>query len=235
MFISAISMLLLLVFSSTTWADKICIREIEGQKVYTNLCDREKTIVIKKQSKGTEQKTKMQFINISNYTREQLERIVEEKSKLYGVDPKLIKEVIKEESNWNIYATSPKGAMGIMQLMPSTALLMGVDNPYDPEQNIDGGIRYMKYLLERFNGNLNLALAAYNAGPNLVESIGRIPNILETQRYVERISMRYNGTASSFAESAMLKKKSAPIRAVILSDGTVLYTNREDIISWTGK
>lgn len=235
MFISAISMLLLLVFSSTTWADKICIKEIDGQKVYTNLCDREKTIVIKKQSKATEQKTKMQFINISNYTREQLERIVEEKSKLYGVDPKLIKEVIKEESNWNIYATSPKGAMGIMQLMPSTALLMGVDNPYDPEQNIDGGIRYMKYLLERFNGNLNLALAAYNAGPNLVESIGRIPNILETQRYVERISMRYNGTAPSFAESAMLKKKSAPIRAVILSDGTVLYTNREDIISWTGK
>lgn len=235
MFAIAIISLFLLV--NISWADKICIKEIEGEKVYTNLCEKgSKVLVLKKLSPKSENKSEKQLVtNLSNYTREKLEKIVEEKSKLYGVDAKLIKEVIKEESNWNVYATSPKGAMGIMQLMPSTALLMGVSNPYNPEENIDGGIRYMKYLLERFNGNLNLALAAYNAGPNLVESLGRIPNITETQQYVARISMRYKGIAPAGLESFSSKKKSAPIKAVVLSDGTVLYTNREDMYIWSKK
>ncbi len=232
----AITLLSLFLFVNLAWADKLCLKEIEGEKVYTNLCERgSKSLILKKSSKG-DIKSKPQIPqNVSTYSREQLEKIVEEKAKIYGVDAKLIKEIIKEESNWNVYANSPKGAMGIMQLMPATALLMGVSNPYNPEENIDGGIRYMKYLLERFNGNLNLALAAYNAGPNLVESLGRIPNIAETQQYVARISMRYNGTAPTYLETTSFKKKSAPIKAVILSDGTLLYTNREDIYLWTKK
>lgn len=233
----AITLLSLFLFVNLAWADKLCLKEIDGEKVYTNLCERgSKSLPLKKSSSKGETKSKPQIPQIvSTYSREQLEKIVEEKAKIYGIDPKLIKEIIKEESNWNVYATSPKGAMGIMQLMPATALLMGVSNPYNPEENIDGGIRYMKYLLERFNGNLNLALAAYNAGPNLVESLGRIPNIAETQQYVARISMRYNGTAPAYLETASFKRKSAPIKAVILSDGTVLYTNREDMYLWTKK
>ena len=122
-----------------------------------------------------------------------------------------------------------------MQLMPSTALLMGVTNPFDPVANIDGGIRYMKYLLERFNGNITLALASYNAGPNLVESLGRVPNISETQNYVKRITLRYSGITPVNTEGSVTSRKSSPIKAIILSDGTVLYTNRVDMYIWSTK
>lgn len=231
-----IVILSILIFATISWADKICLREIEGEKVYTNLCEKKiKPIPAKNVNVNSNNKNKQQTISLSTYTREYLEKIVEDKSNLYGLDAKLVKEIIKEESNWNVYATSPKGAMGVMQLMPSTALLLGVKNPYDPEENIDGGIRYMKYLLQRFNGNLNLALAAYNAGPNLVESLGRIPDIAETKQYVARISMRYNGTLPYTLETSSLNKKSPPIKAVILSDGTVLYTNREYMYIWSKK
>jgi len=226
-----ICFILILLALSSAWAEKICLRQIDGEIVYTNLCGGEiKKLPIKKSSIQLDFSKKESF----KYSKDELEKIVEEKSKIYGIDPKLIKEMIKEESNWNINAVSPKGAMGIMQIMPSTALLLGVKNPFDPVENIDGGIRYMKYLLDKFNGNINLALAAYNAGPNLVESLGRIPNIPETINYVKRISLRYNGILPSQSE-AVTKRKSLPIKAIILSDGTVLYTNREDIYIWSTK
>ena len=226
-----ICFILILLALSSAWAEKICLRQIDGEMVYTNLCGGEiKKLPIKKSSIQLDFSKKESF----KYSKDELEKIVEEKSKIYGIDPKLIKEMIKEESNWNINAVSPKGAMGIMQIMPSTALLLGVKNPFDPVENIDGGIRYMKYLLDKFNGNINLALAAYNAGPNLVESLGRIPNIPETINYVKRISLRYNGILPSQSE-AVTKRKSLPIKAIILSDGTVLYTNREDIYIWSTK
>ncbi|MCX7725038.1 MAG: lytic transglycosylase domain-containing protein, partial [Thermodesulfovibrio sp.] len=219
-----IVLILLLYFGNNVWADTICIKIIDGEKVYTNLCE-ENTKKISIQKSNRTQKSSYQSASLAS--RQELEKIVEEKSKFYGVDPKLIKEMIREESGWNPYAISPKGAMGIMQLMPQTAILMGVKNPFDPIENIDGGIRYMKYLLEKFNGNFKLALAAYNAGPNLVESLGRIPNILETQNYVKRISLRYAG------ESGQYKIKKMPIKAIIISDGTVIYTNREDLYIWS--
>jgi len=224
------SILILLVFSSA-WAEKICLRQIDGEMVYTNLCGKESKKLSTKKISFEIDFSKKEAVK---YSKNELEKIVEEKSNLYGVDSKLIKEIIKEESNWNINAVSPKGAMGIMQLMPSTALLLGVKNPFDPVENIDGGIRYMKYLLDKFNGNINLALAAYNAGPNLVESLGRIPNIQETLNYVRRISLRYNGFLPAQSETAKIRK-SLPIKVIILSDGTVIYTNREDIYTWSTK
>jgi hypothetical protein len=109
----------------------------------------------------------------------------------HGVDPALVRAVMKTESNFNRWAVSPKGALGLMQLIPATGRRYGVRDFFDPQQNVDGGVRHLKFLLEKFNGNLDLSLAAYNAGENLVARLGRIPAIPETTNYVRRIRALY--------------------------------------------
>jgi len=110
-----------------------------------------------------------------------------------GVDPLLLYSVMHQESSFKSRAISPKGARGLMQLMPGTAVRFGVTNIFDPRQNIEGGARYFRFLLDRFDGNVNLALAGYNAGEGAVEKYGwRIPPYAETQEYVRRISRRYS-------------------------------------------
>lgn len=152
--------------------------------------------------------------------------IVEEKAKKHNVDPKLVKSVIRAESNWNHRAVSPKGAMGLMQLMPQTANLMGVNNPFDPEQNIEGGVKYLRHLLTRFEGNLTLAIAAYNAGPMRVERKGGVPSIPETVTYVQRVIGDYTGVAPLASLPLMNGPKSATrIYKVVLRDGSIAYTN----------
>ncbi len=151
--------------------------------------------------------------------------IINEKATIYDLDPTLIKAVIKTESNWNSRAVSKKGAMGLMQLMPSTANEMNVSNPFDPEDNIEGGTKYLRYLLERFNGDLTLALAAYNAGPNAVEKYGYIPPITETKQYVKKVLSHYNGQTVYPISGSNTEKKPEPIYKIVLEDGTILFTN----------
>ncbi len=121
-----------------------------------------------------------------------INEIVDEISAKNNVDPNLVKSVIKVESNFNPDATSHVGAMGLMQLMPKTASALGVSDPYDIYQNIDGGIRLIRTLLNSFSGNTKLALAAYNAGSKRVMDCGDVPPIPETQNYVRKVLELYN-------------------------------------------
>lgn len=119
-----------------------------------------------------------------------------------GIDPNLIMSVMRQESGFNLRARSYKGASGLMQLMPDTARRFGVTNIYDPEQNIEGGARYLRFLLDQFNGDIPLVLAGYNAGENAVVNSGyRVPRYRETQAYVKNISARYDRVKNNSARA----------------------------------
>lgn len=135
----------------------------------------------------------------------------------YGVPEKLVSAVIRVESGFNARAVSPKGARGLMQLMPETASSLGVRDTFDPRQNIDGGVRHLRGLMERFGNNLPLVLAAYNAGEQAVNWYGGVPPYPETQQYVEKVIGEYGGDAGAGLPRSIFRYEKR--------DGTVVYTN----------
>ena len=155
--------------------------------------------------------------------RQKIELMIREVSARYNEDPALIRAVIATESNWNSQAISRKGALGLMQLVPGTARQLGVNNAFDPKQNLDGGVRYLHTLLERYNGDLDKALAAYNAGPGAVDRARGVPRYRETREYVQKVTDSYFRPGSDRLSHALGAPR--PIYRMVAEDGRVVFTN----------
>jgi soluble lytic murein transglycosylase-like protein len=151
-------------------------------------------------------------------TAEEIDKAITEAAERHNVDPNLVRAIIKVESNYNNNAVSRTGAMGLMQLMPQTARTLSVNNPFDPRQNVDAGVRHLKKLLTNYGGNVQLSLAAYNAGEGAVARSNGVPPFAETRNYVRKIAQLYGG---GFTPSY------APIRVERDASGVVKFTNTE--------
>jgi soluble lytic murein transglycosylase-like protein len=160
-------------------------------------------------------------------SRIQIQALVEQAARKHDVDPKLVHAVIRQESGYDPYAVSSKGAMGLMQLMPDTADRFGVRNIFDPAENVRGGVRYLRHLLDRYNGDAALTLAAYNAGEGAVDRYGEVPPYRETVDYVSRIRRMYGSAMGSESSAQQEDAAEDPARPRIIrrvdSSGVVCY------------
>lgn len=173
-------------------------------------------------------------LELSNSKNRKFSKEIFKASKKYGVNSNLIKAVIATESGFKPDAVSPKGAMGLMQLMPDTAKRFNVTDPFDPDQNIEGGTQYMKFLLSKFKGDRRLVLAAYNAGENNVLKYGTVPPFKETTAYVRKVLKYFNSLektskkTKTSAKTRTIKKKST-IHKYISPSGTILFSDNAQI------
>ena len=164
----------------------------------------------------------------SSATPREVDDAIELAARRHNVDANLVRALIHVESNFNSKAVSRKGAMGLMQLMPSTARQLKVTNPFDPDQNVDAGVRHLKQLLQDFNGNVKLSLAAYNAGAGAVHRNAGIPNYAETRNYVSRITSLYNsGDNSPFHALGAGGPRYEPMKVFRDSQGVLTFTNTD--------
>lgn len=159
----------------------------------------------------------------SSIDRDGTEKIVKETAERHHVDPALVRAVIETESGWNPKAYSHKGAGGLMQLIPTTAQRFGAYDVFNPQQNVDAGVKYLKTLLQRYNGNLDLALAAYNAGEGAVDRAHGIPAIRETRDYVLKVQNAYFRPGSGRLADAFINPRA--IHKDTTEDGRTIFTN----------
>lgn len=155
--------------------------------------------------------------------RDGVEALVREAAERHRVDPALVRAVIETESNWNPGAMSRKGAVGLMQLIPTTAQRFGANDAFNPKQNVDAGVRYLKTLLERYNGNLDLALAAYNAGEGAVDRAHGMPSYRETRNYVQKVQDAYFRPGSGRLDNAFERANS--IHREVDANGRIIFSN----------
>lgn len=158
------------------------------------------------------------------FKQQEIDSAIDAAASRHNVDANLVRALVKVESNFNPNAVSRKGAMGLMQLMPATARSLNVNNPFNPEENIDAGVRHLKHLLETYRGDVRLSLAAYNAGQGAVNRSSGIPRFAETQNYVRRITSLYAGDSGSGYFSTISRE---PVKVQRDSRG-VLYISNTD-------
>jgi soluble lytic murein transglycosylase-like protein len=162
------------------------------------------------------------------HSTEEIDRLVEQAASRFRVDPELVHAIIRVESDYDPKAVSRKGAMGLMQLIPATAQRFGVENPFDPKQNLEGGVNYLKHLLDLFGGDLGLSLAAYNAGEHSVQRYGGIPAFAETRNYVHKVRSLYQpGDAPKPTKTTPREPAKPPIIRYVDERGVAHYSNVE--------
>ena len=217
--IAVFSLALMLSWASVGWGEVYHFIDLNGVVHFTNVPTdpRYKRLMI----------TNKYINNMRNYVSPYqlalILRTIEKSAEKFNLEPALVKAVVKAESDFNPMAISSAGAMGLMQLMPSTANRWSVDNPLDPVENIWGGVRYLKHLVDLFDGYLPLAIAAYHAGEQRVQQHQNIPPIPATQEYVQRVLKYYKKYQGARATRTTIYKVSLPAGEVIYTDNPIRY------------
>jgi soluble lytic murein transglycosylase-like protein len=194
--------------------DIVAFRDADGRCVYVNSEDRELSSLVQKKGVAAAR----EVVEARKRALAGIDQFIEQAALEQRLDPRLVRAIIEVESAWNIRARSRKGALGLMQLMPETAVRFGVRDPFDARENISGGTRYLKVLLNQFHGNLKYSLAAYNAGEKAVAAWGDVPPYQETRNYVRRVQMIF---AASQEEAAL--RPNAISRT--MQGDRIIYTN----------
>jgi soluble lytic murein transglycosylase-like protein len=214
-----VSALILGLSSSRARAEIIAHVDDMGRRIYINTDDEELRVAVLRGGAAAG----LQLMEQRRRSMPGIENHIARLSEEHEVDPRLVRAMIEVESAWNPAARSRKGAMGLMQLIPETGRRFGVGDFYDPEENISGGIRYLRYLLDRYDHDVRLALAAYNAGPTAVDENQGVPPFRETQDYLSRLENIYGSLGRG--RSGWLRTNGRIYR-VVRPDGRVVFENQ---------